>query len=165
MASVMLSWRILILFVHITAVIVALGGSLFSTFALTPILAEELAPADRVRVVRRVVGRLGVIVLSALAILILTGIANTLFLGAISGLLAVKLILVIVVVALALYQYGNLGVRIRRIAASGPDPALAPLQARFRRIGITVGTLVLIIVYLSLALTRGGGAFAIVTLR
>jgi uncharacterized membrane protein len=165
MASVMLSWRILILFVHVTAVIVALGGSLFSTFALTPILAEELAPADRVRVVRRVVGRLGVIVLSALAILIITGIANTLFIGAISALLAVKLILVIVVVALALFQYGNLGVRIRRIAARGPDPALAPLQARFRRIGITVGTLVLIIVYLSLGLTRGGGAFAIITLR
>jgi uncharacterized membrane protein len=161
---VMLSWRLLILFVHVTAVIVALGGSLFSTFALAPILAEELAPAERIRVASRVVGRLGVIVLSALAILILTGIANTLFLGAISFLLAVKLLLVVAVIVLALYQYGNLGVRLRRIAARGPDPALAPLQARFRRVGIMVGTLVLVIVYLSLGLTRGAGATAIVTL-
>ena len=36
------SWRMLVLFVHVTSVIVALGGSLFSTFALTPVLAQEL---------------------------------------------------------------------------------------------------------------------------
>ncbi len=161
----MLSLRLLVLFVHVTAVIVALGGSLFSTFALTPILAEELAPPERVRVVRRVIGRLGVIVLSALGILVLTGIANVLFIGAISALLVVKLILVVAVIVLALHQYGNLGMRIRRLAARGPDAALAPLQTRFRRTGITVGTLVLIIVYLSLGLTRGAGAAVIVTLR
>ncbi len=161
----MLSWRLLVLFIHVTAVIVALGGSLFSTFALTPVLAEELTPPERLRVTRRVIGRLGAIVLSALGILVLTGILNVLFIGAISALLVVKLILVIAVIALALHQYGNLGVRIRRLAARGPDPALAPLQVRFRRVGITVGTLVLIIVYLSLGLTRGAGAAAIVTLR
>ena len=38
----MLSLRPLVLFVHIVAVIVALGGSLFSTFALAPVLATEL---------------------------------------------------------------------------------------------------------------------------
>ena len=32
------------------------------------------------------------------------------------------------------------------------------LQAHFRRIGITVGSIVLLIVYLSLGLTRGSGA-------
>jgi hypothetical protein len=32
------------------------------------------------------------------------------------------------------------------------------LQARFRRIGLTVGTIVLLIVYLSLGLTRGADA-------
>jgi uncharacterized membrane protein len=161
----MVSWRLLVLFVHVTAVIVALGSSLFSTFALTPILAEELAPPERLRVARRVIVRLGAIVLSALGILVLTGIGNVLFIGAISAVLIVKLILVAVVIALALHQYGNLGLRIRRLAARGPDPALAPLQARFRRIGITVGTLVLVIVYLSLGLTRGAGAAAVITLR
>ena len=46
----MLSLRLFVLFIHVTAVIVALGGSLFSTFALAPVLAEELDVAPRVRV-------------------------------------------------------------------------------------------------------------------
>ena len=50
----MLSLRLFVLFIHVTAVIVALGGSLFSTFALAPVLAEELDGPSRVRVARRV---------------------------------------------------------------------------------------------------------------
>lgn len=152
----MLSWRLLVLFVHVTAVIVALGASLFSTFALTPILAEELEPALRLRVARRVIRRLGAIVLSALAVLVFSGIVNIMFIGSISAILALKLILVLIVIVLALHQYANLGVRIWRLSANGPAPALAELQARFRRVGLTVGMLVLIIVYLSLGLTRAG---------
>ena len=121
----MLSLRLFVLFIHVTAVIVALGGSLFSTFALAPVLAEELDVAPRVRVARRVVQRLGVIVLSALAILIVTGIFNVMFLGAIGPLLSLKLVLVAVVMILAIYQYGMLGMRIWRVSANGPDPALA----------------------------------------
>lgn len=150
----MLSLRLLVLFIHVTAVIVALGGSLFSTFALAPVLAEELEAPARVRVARRVMRRLSVIVLSALAILVVTGIFNVLFLGAIGTLLVVKLILVALVIMLALYQYGALGMRIWRISAGGPDPALAALQARFRSTGLRVGMLILVIVYLSLGLTR-----------
>ena len=153
----MLTLRLVVLFVHVTAVIVALGGSLFSTFALAPVLAEELEPAARLRVMRRVIRRLGVIVLTALAVLVFTGILNLLFLGAIPALLMVKLALVAVVIGLALYQYGSLGVRIWRLSQAGPDPSLAPLQLRFRRVGLTVGALVLLIVYLSLGLTRAIG--------
>ncbi len=153
-AEMMFSLRLFVLFLHVTAVIVALGGSLFSTFALTPVLAEELDAPARVRVARRVVRRLGVIVLSALAILVVTGIFNILFLGQFSALLAVKLVLVAIVIILALYQYGIVGRRIWRISARGPDPALASLQARFRSTGLKVGGLVLIVVYLSLGLTR-----------
>jgi uncharacterized membrane protein len=153
----MLTLRLVVLFVHVTAVIVALGGSLFSTFALAPVLAEELEPAARLRVMRRVIRRLGVIVLTALAVLVFTGILNVLFLGAMPALLVVKLALVVVAIALALYQYGSLGVRIWQLSQAGPDPSLMPLQVRFRRVGLTVGTLVLIIVYLSHGLTRGAG--------
>ena len=46
----MLSLRFLVLFIHIVAVIVALGGSLFSTFALAPVLVDELDPPARLRV-------------------------------------------------------------------------------------------------------------------
>ena len=152
------SWRMLVLFIHVTAVIVALGGSLFSTFALTPILAQELDIATRVKVMRRVIRRLGAIVLTSLAILIATGLLNLMFIGTITVLLAIKLALVVVVIILALYQYGSIGARIWRYSAQGPDPLIAPLQARFRAIGLTVGTLVLIIVYLSLGLTRAGFA-------
>ena len=80
----MLSMRLFVFFLHVTAVIVALGGSLFSTFALTPILAEELDPPARLRVARRVIRRLGAIVLTSLAVLVVTGILNVLFIGGVS---------------------------------------------------------------------------------
>src|SRR5690349_4431626 len=161
----MLTLRLAVLFIHVTAVIVALGGSLFSTFALTPILAEELDPPSRLKVARRVIRRLGAIVLTALAVLVFTGILNIMFLGAVSTILVVKLVIVAVVIALALYQYGSLGAQVWRLSERGSDPAIAALQARFRRIGITVGTLVLIIVYLSLGLTRGGGSIILAAIR
>jgi uncharacterized membrane protein len=154
----MLSLRFLVLFIHIVAVVVALGGSLFSTFALAPVLAEELEPPARIRVARRIVRRLGAIVLTSLAVLVVTGILNVLFIGGVSILLAVKLILVIVVIGLALYQYGSLGVQIWRLSAAGPSPEVANLQARFRRVGLTVGSIVLLIIYLSIGLTRGPAA-------
>ena len=144
----------LVLFVHVTAVIVALGGSLFSTFALTPILTGELEPPARVKVVRRVIRRLGAIVLSALVILIATGMLNVFYLGVISVLLAIKLVLVVIVIGLASYQYVNLGARIWRVSENGPVPELAPLLARFRKVGLAQGAIVLLIVYLSLGLTR-----------
>jgi uncharacterized membrane protein len=154
----MLSLRLVVLFVHIVAVIVALGGSLFSTFALAPILAAELEPAARLRVARRIVRRLGAIVLTSLAVLVVTGILNVLFIGGVSILLAINLILVVIVIGLALYQYGNIGTQIWRLSAAGPGTEIAELQARFRRVGITVGSIVLLIVYLSLGLTRGSDA-------
>ena len=154
----MFTLRLAVLFIHVTAVIVALGGSLFSTFALTPILAEELDAPSRLKVARRVIRRLGAIVLTSLAVLVFTGLLNVMFLGAVSIILVAKLLLVIVVILLALYQYGSLGAQFWRLSERGPDPAIAAVQARFRRVGITVGTLVLIIVYLSLGLTRGGEA-------
>ena len=154
----MLSLRFLVLFIHIVAVVVALGGSLFSTFALAPVLAEELEPPARLRVARRIVRRLGAIVLTSLAVLVVTGILNVLFIGGVSILLAIKLILVIVVIGLALYQYGSLGVQIWRLSAAGPSPEVANLQVRFRRVGLTVGSIVLLIIYLSIGLTRGPAA-------
>ena len=152
----MLSLRLVVLFVHIVAVIVALGGSLFSTFALAPVLAAELDPPARLRVSRRIVRRLGAIVLTSLAVLVVTGILNVFFIGGVSILLAIKLVLVLVVIGLALYQYGNIGAQIWRAASPGPE--VAALQARFRRVGLTVGSIVLLIIYLSIGLTRGSGA-------
>jgi len=154
----MFSLRLIVLFLHVAAVIVALGSSLFSTFALTPILAEELDPAARVRIARRVIQRLGAIVLTSLAVLVVTGLLNVLFVGGVSTVLLIKLALVVMVIGLALYQYGNIGAQIWRLSASGPSPEIAMLQARFRKIGLTVGTIVLLIVYLSLGLTRGADA-------
>jgi|GEM_PF-517656 uncharacterized membrane protein len=161
----MLTWRMLILFIHVTAVIVALGGSLFSTFALAPILADELAAADRLRVSRRVVRRLGTIVLSALGVLVLTGLGNVMFMGVITLLLAIKLVLVAAVIVLAVYQYGTIGTRIWRVSAAGPDPSLPALQQRFRKVGLAVGALVLLVVYLSLGLTRTSGGIILAGVR
>ena len=154
----MFSLRLFVLFLHVAAVIVALGSSLFSTFALTPVLAEELDPTMRIKVARRVIRRLGAIVLTSLAVLVVTGLLNVLFVGGVSTVLLIKLALVVMVIGLALYQYGNIGAQIWRLSASGPNPEIAMLQARFRKIGLTVGTIVLLIVYLSLGLTRGADA-------
>jgi len=154
----MFSLRLFVLFLHVAAVIVALGSSLFSTFALTPVLAEELDPTIRIKVVRRVIRRLGAIVLTSLAVLVVTGLLNVLFIGGVSMLLLIKLMLVVMVIGLALYQYGNIGAQIWRLSAAGPSPEIAILQARFRKIGLTVGSIVLLIVYLSLGLTRGADA-------
>jgi len=123
-----------------------------------PVLAAELDPPARVRVSRRIVRRLGAIVLTSLAVLVVTGVFNVLLIGGVSILLAIKLMLVVVVIGLALYQYGNLGTQIWRLSAVGPSPEVADLQVRFRRIGLTVGSIVLLIVYLSIGLTRGSGA-------
>jgi uncharacterized membrane protein len=153
----MLSLRLVVLFIHVTSVIVALGASLFSTFALAPILAQELEPASRVRVLRRVIRRLGAIVLCALAILVATGVLNVMYIGVVSPLLVIKLVLVTIVIVMAIHQYANLGARIWRMSAAGPSPELAAMLARFRRVGLTVGALVLVIVYLSLGLTRAAG--------
>ncbi|HJU27893.1 MAG TPA: DUF4149 domain-containing protein, partial [Candidatus Binataceae bacterium] len=138
----MLSWRFVVLFIHVAAVIIALGGSLFSTFALTPILIQELDPPARLKVARRVIRRLGAIVLGALVVLIFTGILNVIFIGTFSELLAFKLLLVALVIVLALYQYGNIGAQIWDVGAAGPNPTVTALQARFRRVGLTVGVLV-----------------------
>jgi len=154
----MFSLRLVVLFLHVAAVIVALGSSLFSTFALTPVLVEELDPATRIRVARRVIRRLGAIVITSLAVLVVTGLLNVLFIGGVSIQLLIKLMLVVTVIGLALYQYGNIGAQIWRLSAAGPSPEIAALQARFRKIGLTVGTIVLLIVYLSLELTRGADA-------
>lgn len=154
----MFSLRLFVLFLHVAAVIVALGSSLFSTFALTPVLVEELDPAIRIRVARRVIRRLGAIVLTSLAVLVATGLLNVLYIGGVSILLGIKLVLVVVVIGLALYQYGNIGAQIWRLSAAGPSPEIAILQTRFRKIGLTVGSIVLLIVYLSLGLTRGADA-------
>jgi len=154
----MFSLRLVVLFLHVAAVIVALGSSLFSTFALTPVLAEELDPATRIRVARRVIQRLGAIMMTSLAVLVVTGLLNVLFIHGVSMLLLIKLALVVMVIGLALYQYGNIGAQIWRLSAAGPSPEIAALQARFRKIGLTVGTIVLLIVYLSLGLTRGADA-------
>jgi uncharacterized membrane protein len=154
----MFSLRLFVLFLHVAAVIVALGSSLFSTFALAPVLAEELDPAARIRVARRVIRRLGAIVMTSLAVLVVTGLLNVLFIGGVSMLLLIKLALVVMVIGLALYQYGNIGAQIWRLSASGPSPEIAMLQARFRKIGLTIGSIVLLIVYLSLGLTRGADA-------
>ncbi|HKN10285.1 MAG TPA: DUF4149 domain-containing protein [Pseudomonadota bacterium] len=159
----MLTLHMLVLFIHVVAVIVALGGSLFSTFALAPVLAEELDPAARLKVSRRIVRRLGAIVLSALAILVATGMLNMYFTGILSPLLIVKLVLVAIAIALALYQYGRIGASIWSLSAAGPSPPIATLQTRFRRVGLTVGAIVLIVVYLSLGLTRVPDAFTIAT--
>ena len=149
-----MSVRIAVLFVHVSAVIVAAGGSLFSAFVVTPILARELDAPARIGVARNIIRRQGAIVLSAMAILVVTGMINLMFFG-FSDLLAVKLVMVAVALVLAIFQYGSIGARIWRESARGPSPEVAAMLARFRRVGMMTAGVVFAIVYLSLNLSRG----------
>ena len=75
------------------------------------------------------------IVLSALAILIVTGIFNLMFLGAIGPLLSLKLVLVAVVMILAIYQYGMLGMRICAYPPMGLTRRCRPCRRAFAASG------------------------------
>ena len=149
-----MSVRIAVLFVHVSAVIVALGGSLFSAFVVTPVLAREVEAPARIAVARNIIRRQGATVLSAMAILVITGMINLMYFG-FSNLLAVKLILVAIAIGLAIFQYGSIGARIWRESARGPSPEIAAMLARFRRVGMMTAGVVFAIVYLSLNLSRG----------
>ncbi len=82
----------------------------------------------RLRVVRRIVRRMGAIVLIALATLVFTGFLNVMFIGKISQLLAIKLLIVTVVIALAISSVREPGnARIWR--ATAPNPELAACKS------------------------------------
>lgn len=131
---------------HLLATISWLGGSIFITAVLAPILRRTMSPVERVVLVDTVGNSFSVIAWSAIAVLLITGVVNAFFrLGSIEGILAglaapgygrvllLKLILVGGVVLLTALHSFLWGPRLGRMAKEARDGALSVEFARLRR--------------------------------
>jgi len=159
--------RALLMWLHILAGVVALGGGIFINFILAP-AAAALQPGERLGLQARVIRRFQPTVLICLLALILTGILFLASVFSIPGygadvsymrLLTGKLILVAVVLVLSLYQYFRLGLPLATLAE---DPSAAdkaakaqPLARRMVLVARVNIALVAIIFYLAVRMTRG----------
>lgn len=150
--------RLLPLWLHLLAAVVWLGGLLFESHILFPLLAKggPLEPlALAVRRSRRVTW-------TALALMVLTGLYNLARLPPLSQviesgvlrLLALKLLVVVVVLMLSAHRDFGLAPRLLRDVAAGkaPDQGLRAVL-RVDRVVLVLGVVLL---YLGLAVSRGG---------
>jgi len=150
--------RLLPLWLHVLSAAVWLGGLLFQSHILLPLLArggsgEPIAQA--VRRSRRVAW-------TALVLLILTGLHNLTRLPSVAAmtesgvlkLLALKLFLVVILLMLSAHRDFGVAARLIRAVAAGRDatPTLRML-VRLDRVALLLG---LGLVYLGLAVSRGG---------
>jgi uncharacterized membrane protein len=150
--------RLLPLWLHVVSAAVWLGGLLFQSHILLPLLARGgpvEAVAESVRRSRRVAW-------TALALLVLTGLHNLTRLPSVAAmtesgvlkLLALKLFLVVILLMLSAHRDFGVAARLIRAVAAGRDatPALRML-VRLDRVALLLG---LGLVYLGLAVSRGG---------
>jgi len=150
--------KLLTLWLHVLSAAVWLGGLLFQSHILFPLLARG-APGEPVA---QAVRRFRRVAWTALALLVLTGLHNLTRLPPVAAmvesgvlkLLALKLFLVVVLLMLSAHRDFGVAARFIRAVAAGRDEAAA-LQAivRVDRVLLVLGV---ILVYLGLALSRGG---------
>ena len=150
--------RLLPLWLHVLSAAVWLGGLLFQSHILFPLLATggPAAPiAQAIRRFRRVAW-------TALVLLVLTGLHHLTRLPPVAAmsesgvlkLLALKLFLVVVLLMLSAHRDFGVAARLMRAVAAGQDPRMALRTiVRIDRVVLVLGVG---LVYLGLALSRGG---------
>jgi len=150
--------RLLPLWLHVVSAAVWLGGLLFQSHILLPLLARGgpvEAVAESVRRSRRVTW-------TALALLVLTGLHNLTRLPSVAAmtesgvlkLLALKLFLVVVLLMLTAHRDFGVAARLIRGVAEGRDATQAlRMLVRIDRVTLLLGVG---LVYLGLAVSRGG---------
>ena len=150
--------RLLPLWLHVVSAAVWLGGLLFQSHILLPLLARGgpvEAVAESVRRSRRVAW-------TALALLVLTGLHNLTRLPSVAAmtesgvlkLLALKLFLVVVLLMLSAHRDFGVASRLIRGVAEGRDATQAlRTLVRIDRVTLLLGVG---LVYLGLAMSRGG---------
>ena len=150
--------RLLPLWLHVVSATVWLGGLLFQSHILLPLLARG-GPAEPVA---EAVRRSRRVAWTALVLLVLTGLHNLTRLPSVAAmtesgvirLLALKLFLVVVVLMLSAHRDFGVAARLIRAVAAGRDPGAAlGTLVRIDRIVLLLGA---ILIYLGLALSRGG---------
>jgi uncharacterized membrane protein len=155
MESVVLQW------LHLLAMAVWLGGLLFISMVLLPVVRHRFPPEVTSQLIAAIGRRFQPIGWIALILLLITGLRRAalafggfpeLFQGfsttAYGQLLQAKLLLVGVIIALQLVHDFLLGPRVRKLAEE-QSPGLA--RARAATIGLSIGTLLLTLVVLWMA--------------
>lgn len=150
--------RLLPLWLHVLAAAVWLGGLLFQSHILFPLLAKK----GLAETVASAVGRVRRVTWTALVLLVLTGLHNLTRLppvatwgeSGILRLLALKLFLVMVVLMLSAHRDFGLAARLIREVGAGrnPEQVLSTI-VRLDRVVLLLGVILL---YLGLAVSRGG---------
>ena len=150
--------RLLPLWLHVLSAAVWLGGLLFQSHILLPLLARG-GPAEPIA---QAVRRSRRVAWTALVLLILTGLHNltrlppviSMIESGVLKLLALKLFLVVILLMLSAHRDFGVAGRLIRAVAAGRDatPALRML-VRLDRVALLLG---LGLVYLGLAVSRGG---------
>lgn len=150
--------RLLPLWLHVVSATVWLGGLLFQSHILLPLLARG-GPAEALAQAVRRSRRVG---WTALALLVLTGLHHLTRLPAVAAmtesgvlkLLALKLFLVVVVLMLTAHRDFGVAARLIRAVAEGRDATQAlRTLVRIDRVTLLLGVG---LVYLGLAVSRGG---------
>ncbi|MBI3031827.1 MAG: CopD family protein [Candidatus Rokubacteria bacterium] len=150
--------RLLPLWLHVVSAAVWLGGLLFQSHILLPLLAGG-GPAEPVA---QAVRRSRRVAWTALALLILTGLHNLTRLPPVASmiesgvlkLLALKLFLVVVLLMLSAHRDFGVAARLIRAVAEGRDATQAlRTLVKLDRVALLLGVG---LVYLGLALSRGG---------
>lgn len=129
----MLSFRLLILWLHLLAAIVWIGGFLFHLLVVVPTLARATSGRERLRIGLSLEARFRYVMWPAVGLVLLTGLYNVMhvfYTTAVAGghvpaafvqILGIKLLLVVLMIAIQSVQ--QFVVRPRRIALLGRVPA------------------------------------------
>lgn len=147
--------KLLVLWVHLLAVVVWIGGLMYQAHVLLPAARRGAS-----RAFAEAAERARAVAWAAAAVVILTGFYNVTQLGPLgrvmetgSGLLlAGKLTLVIVLVALAAQRDFTQVPRLRRALGEGADPA--PALSAIAWLDRIVLALAMVVIYLGLAISR-----------
>ena len=134
--------RSTLLFLHLTGVIVWIGGMFFAHFCLRPVAAEQLPPPQRLPLLAGVLGRFFRIVAVAIALILLSGIARMLNVGFANAplhwhvMLSSGLVMTIIFVDIALRHL----VRLQAGVAAQDWPAAgAAMNAIRQRVALNLG--------------------------
>src|ERR1035437_5747621 len=141
---------------HLVAVVVWIGAMTANMFVVLPSAAATLPPPVMGKFMGALMKRFRVIAYSCIVTLIVTGflmmIQNADYLGLLKVqngwtiVLLVKHIVIAVLVILAIYSFEVLAPQVGKMAAKGPSPELAVMQARqmkLARFGLLLGMIIL----------------------
>jgi uncharacterized membrane protein len=149
------NWAFPIMWLHVLAAIFWVGGQLFLVLVVLPVLRQELAEADRVRIVSQAGRRFAVLSVVALGVLLVTGPLNAVDHGISwsvlrdttwGHVLVAKVLLVLIMLCLTGVHGIYYGRRLEQLGmASGSDTALAEHRCRLQRQSIRLSAVNLVL--------------------